>query len=305
MRKVYLIAGVAVLTILVITSLLVMRRSTSVMEPEKKASALYKAADNLLNAGKLDEAEFEFKKLISAYPDSNKVPLALYSLCGIRQKQGQIVGAKEACEELISKYSGSELVKDVQKKLGQLNIEILFSPAATKDSVSYDVAPGDSLFSIARKFNTTAELLKRSNNLKTDQLRANMRLKVYKGKFSVVVNKAQNTLTLKSNGEVFKVYNVSTGKDTSITPSGDFKVVNKLVNPVWYTANEAIPAGDPRNILGTRWLGLDKSGYGIHGTTQPQSIGKSVTAGCVRMYNREVEELFDILPVGTEVTIVE
>jgi len=275
------------------------------MEPEKKASALYKAADNLLNAGKLDEAEFEFKKLISAYPDSNKVPLALYSLCGIRQKQGQIVGAKEACEELISKYSGSELVKDVQKKLGQLNIEILFSPAATKDSVSYDVAPGDSLFSIARKFNTTAELLKRSNNLKTDQLRANMRLKVYKGKFSVVVNKAQNTLTLKSNGEVFKVYNVSTGKDTSITPSGDFKVVNKLVNPVWYTANEAIPAGDPRNILGTRWLGLDKSGYGIHGTTQPQSIGKSVTAGCVRMYNREVEELFDILPVGTEVTIVE
>jgi lipoprotein-anchoring transpeptidase ErfK/SrfK len=66
-----------------------------------------------------------------------------------------------------------------------------------------------------------------------------------------------------------------------------------------------IPAGNPQNILGSRWLGLDKEGYGIHGTTEPQSLGKQATAGCVRMQNSEVEQLYSIVPKGTEVTIVD
>ena len=64
-----------------------------------------------------------------------------------------------------------------------------------------------------------------------------------------------------------------------------------------------IPSESPENILGTRWLGFDMPGYGIHGTTQPDSIGKQATAGCVRMLNSEAEELYDLLPIGTEVTI--
>jgi lipoprotein-anchoring transpeptidase ErfK/SrfK len=77
-------------------------------------------------------------------------------------------------------------------------------------------------------------------------------------------------------------------------------------DPTWYApGGKIIPPGDPRNILGSRWLGLDKPGYGIHGTTEPSSIGRSVTAGCVRMLNKDVEELFVILPVGTEVAILD
>ena len=66
-----------------------------------------------------------------------------------------------------------------------------------------------------------------------------------------------------------------------------------------------IPADSPDNILGSRWMGFDLPGYGIHGTTEPESIGKSCTQGCVRMLNSEVEELYDIVPVGTEVTILD
>ena len=66
-----------------------------------------------------------------------------------------------------------------------------------------------------------------------------------------------------------------------------------------------MPPDSPENILGTRWLGFDKKGYGIHGSVDPSAIGQYVTAGCVRMTNADVEELYAILPVGAEVTIVD
>ena len=78
-----------------------------------------------------------------------------------------------------------------------------------------------------------------------------------------------------------------------------------MVNPTWYKAGTAVPYGSPKNILGTRWMGITKPSYGIHGTTEPEKIGQQVTAGCVRMKNEEVEELYNFLPVGTEVTIVD
>ena len=66
-----------------------------------------------------------------------------------------------------------------------------------------------------------------------------------------------------------------------------------------------MPAESPENILGSRWMGLSERGYGIHGTVDPKSVGQQVTAGCVRMLNSEVEELYTIVPAGTEVTIVD
>jgi lipoprotein-anchoring transpeptidase ErfK/SrfK len=82
-------------------------------------------------------------------------------------------------------------------------------------------------------------------------------------------------------------------------------VANRIIDPPWYSQEGLIPPDDPRNILGSRWLGFDLPGYGIHGTTDPASIGKPVTQGCVRLANADVEELFILLPEGTPVTIVE
>jgi lipoprotein-anchoring transpeptidase ErfK/SrfK len=113
-----------------------------------------------------------------------------------------------------------------------------------------------------------------------------------------------NTLTLKANGEVLKVYSVGTGVEGS-TPVGDFKIVNKLENPPWHHDGKVVPFGDPENILGTRWMGFDLKGYGIHGTSDPGSVGSQSSAGCVRLRNEEVEELYKIVPVGTMVTVVE
>ena len=86
---------------------------------------------------------------------------------------------------------------------------------------------------------------------------------------------------------------------------GTFKIITRIPNPVWYTQGAVVPTDSPENVLGSRWMGIDKKGYGIHGTIDPEAIGKQATAGCVRMTNRDAEELFDIVPVGTEVTIVD
>ena len=145
----------------------------------------------------------------------------------------------------------------------------------------------------------------RSNNLKTDLIRPGNRLKLTGSKFSVIVDKSQNYLVVKADDEIFKIYTVATGK-FNCTPTGNFKIVEKLENPDWYKSGEGIILADnPKNILGTRWLGLSEPQYGIHGGASEEDLGKQVTEGCVRMINAEVEELFIILPRGTEVNIID
>ncbi|MBI2494999.1 MAG: L,D-transpeptidase [Candidatus Omnitrophica bacterium] len=125
-----------------------------------------------------------------------------------------------------------------------------------------------------------------------------------KGRFSIVVDKSQNQLLLTEENQFIKSYRVATGKEDS-TPVGAFTIISKIPNPVWYKQGAVVPPDSPENILGTRWLGIDKPGYGIHGSTDPNTIGQQVTAGCVRMTNADVEELFGIVPIGTDVTIVD
>lgn len=217
---------------------------------------------------------------------------------------GDLLKAREVYLSFFNNFPNDPNIAQAQKELENLNIEILFSPVVTKNSFLYVVQPGDTLSKIAKMHNTTVALIKRSNGLKSDIIRPADELKITNHVFNVLVDKSQNVLTLRDDDGVVKNYLVSTGKD-NCTPVGTFKIINKLVEPVWFKAGAIVPAESPENILGSRWMGFDIAGYGIHGTTLPESIGKQETKGCVRMLNQEVEELFDILPVGTEVTIVD
>ncbi|MBI4335496.1 MAG: L,D-transpeptidase family protein [Candidatus Omnitrophica bacterium] len=220
------------------------------------------------------------------------------------EAEGKLLKAKELYQQLIRDYPQSKNVFEAEKAMWALNIKLLFSPQATPDSRVYEVQAQDTLGKIAKNFGTTVELIIKANNLKSDLIRPGMKLKISTAKFSALVDKSQNTLTLKSNDEIFKIYQVATGLDNS-TPVGAFKVTIKIIDPTWYKAGAVVPPGSPKNILGTRWLGLSAPGYGIHGTTEPESIGKQATAGCVRMLNKDAEELYAIVPTGTEVTIAD
>jgi lipoprotein-anchoring transpeptidase ErfK/SrfK len=220
------------------------------------------------------------------------------------ETEGDKLKAKGAYDQIISNYPDYDKIEDVQDKLGSLNVDLIFSPAQMPQTVSYEIVPGDSLGKLAKKYNTTPQLIKRANGLKSDVIRTGEKLRIWTASFTVLINKSQNVLFLKSGEEVLKIYHVSTGKN-NITPVGIFKIANKIENPVWFkNGGPPIPSESPDNELGSRWMGFDTDPhYGIHGTLHPETIGRQVTDGCVRLKNKDVEELFDIIPVGTEVII--
>lgn len=122
----------------------------------------------------------------------------------------------------------------------------------------------------------------------------------------IIINKTTNKLAFFENGALIKTFPVATGRRVSYTPEGKFKIVTKIKNRPYYKLG--IPGGSPRNPLGDRWLGLNARGtwgntYGIHGNNNPRSIGTYASAGCVRMYNRDVRWLFDRVAKYTTVFI--
>jgi LysM repeat protein len=268
------------------------------------AKDLLKEAFSLADDNKFDEAIEKYNQIIAEFPDDSLTAQAYYNLGQLYEKRENLLESRKNYKALIAHFPNSKLVSSAQNKIEDLNISILFSPIITDKSVYYEVMPGDTLGEIAEEFGTTVDLLMRSNNLTDDRIFPGMKLKVCIGKFSLVVDKSQNSLALKLNEEVLKTYSVSTGFGGS-TPTGTFKIVNKLMDPVWFKMGAVVPPESPENILGSRWLGLSVVGYGIHGTTEPETVGKAITKGCIRMHNKDVEELYTILPIGTEVTIIE
>lgn len=220
------------------------------------------------------------------------------------EEKGDLVAARQAYQNLIRQYPESRLVNDWQKSSESIAMRMLFSPEITPGSIAYEVQPGDSLSKIAKEYNTTVELIARMNGLAGSTIRPGQKIKVFTMPLSVLVDKSQNILVLRTQDEIVKTYIVSTGVNNS-TPVGTFKITNKLENPTWFKAGAVVAPGTPENALGSRWMGIDAPGYGIHGTIEPDKIGQQVTQGCVRMVNADVEELYMLLPAGTEVTIID
>lgn len=234
----------------------------------------------------------------------SKTAKELYSQAAAFKKDRQLVEAKKIYQKIVTEYPTINNVEQIQGELEEVNLEIILSGADQAKTVVHEVQTGDSLAKIAKKYNTTIDLIKKMNNLKSDTINLGQKLKVWTGQFSIYVDKSQNILILRDGDELVKIYDVSTGENNS-TPIGKFKITNKLVDPVWFNKGAVVPPDSPANVLGSRWMGFDLPGYGIHGTIDPDKIGQQVTAGCVRMRNAEVEELYSLVTVGTEVTVVD
>ncbi|HLW84091.1 MAG TPA: L,D-transpeptidase [Candidatus Sulfotelmatobacter sp.] len=119
---------------------------------------------------------------------------------------------------------------------------------------------------------------------------------------TVLVSLPDRKLAVLENGAVLADFPVSVGADENPSPTGEFKVVNRVSNPIYYHQGAVIPAGKS-NPVGTRWIGLSEKGYGIHGTNVPKSIGRAASHGCIRLQNRDMEKLFGMLRVGDVVEI--
>jgi len=120
----------------------------------------------------------------------------------------------------------------------------------------------------------------------------------------IVVSIADRKLAVMEAGRVLRVFPTAVGAPKSPSPAGAYKIVVRIPDPTWYGKGRIVPPGKS-NPLGTRWLGLSVKGYGIHGTNNPASIGHNASHGCIRMRNRDVEQLFDMVSVGDSVDLYE
>jgi hypothetical protein len=239
---------------------------------------------------------------------------------------GNLLAGRQILNDALTAGQFSEADADKAKELiAQANETIVFSPRRfTEDPFqgSYTVQAGDRPMKIASRCDVTWEFLGRINGISDPRrIRASQTLKTVKGPFHAVVSKSKFMMDIYfgSPGERGSMYlrsfPVGLGKHGS-TPTGTWMLApqGKLKNPKWWgTAEEpAREAGDPLNPIGKFWMGLNgtdgdavgKEGFGIHGTIDPDSIGKEMSHGCIRLVNDNVEKVYEMLIDGKSTIII-
>jgi len=225
----------------------------------------------------------------------------------------KLLDARRQYLEALRQTQDPALQRHIENRLAPVNIALVLSPQPMPEKEDYLVKRGDSLGAIANRFGTTVALIQKNNRTANPNLiKIGDRLRVFTGKFELLANKTTHEMVVLMNGEFFKRYKVGTGV-YGRTPVGTFAVREKIAEPTWWPPDgREVPFGHKDNILGTRWMSVratgdtpDVRGYGIHGTWEPDSVGKASSAGCLRMINAEVEELFVYIPIGTPLRIEE
>jgi tetratricopeptide (TPR) repeat protein len=272
-----------------------------------------------LDQGKTEQAMEHFQALKTTHRTELQKSAQL-GLAAIAEARGDYDEAREAYYGIIGDATsgeGNTIISQAMDRLSDLNTELFLSPRVTEFSQRYEVQPGDNPISMAARFDTTAYLVQEINDIEaSNRIRAGMRITVPKpGGVELVVDKSDRHLYVFSNmegteGKFFKRYLVGVAKYAERTPPGIYVIDDKQINPTWYPPGGGVVGpGDPENALGTRWMGFTRDGrdtsLGIHGNNAPETIGTDASAGCIRMYNAEVEELFKIARKGTEVEIIE
>jgi LysM repeat protein len=239
-------------------------------------------------------------------------------------EQGDRATAAQKLVEARVAYSKALLHPDASKvdqqtlrqKLTAINDELVFSPRAVAGdqyAEMYTVVAGDSLDRIRRKRELASEwmLIQRINRIASpNSLQIGQKLKLLRGPFHAVVTKSDYRLDLfagspdEPEGWVFiRSFSVGLGEGNG-TPVGNFVIRNKQQNPSWTNprTGERFAADDPKNPIGEYWLGWQGvgdsavyTGFGIHGTIDPGSIGQQKSMGCVRLGDADIAMLYEFL----------
>lgn len=248
------------------------------------------------------------QKIAAQHKNSQAAVKALQDLARMAAERKDALEELRACSSLLGCPLDPAERERVRARAEALSRQVVFGTGAAPGVTSHEVQRGDTLDKLSRRYKTSVGFLRMTNNKQNNVVYIGEKLRVLTGEFGLLVTKRLHRVTLFFNGLYLREYPVGLGMDGK-TPVGAFTIETKLTNPVWYWNGKRIPYGDPRNLLGTRWLGFSNrpgaSGFGIHGTSDPTSIGKNQSAGCVRMTNADVESLFELVPKGAKVEIIE
>ena len=224
---------------------------------------------------------------------------------------------RRAIDIMNKENEGSEVYRTAAKYLliSRKNL-LLSSDGVPGISFKYSIRGGDSLSRIARRNAATVAGLMRYNQLKNGRIRIGGKLVVHKGPWQITVSRKYRLLKLYNGGDkksLFAVFEIGIGRLNS-TPAGKFVISNRIKDPKWHAPDGRIfEPGEAGNELGKYFLKLAATddpdrplvGYGIHGTPDESTVGKSVSSGCIRMRNADVEILYELIPEGTPVVITD
>jgi hypothetical protein len=244
---------------------------------------------------------------------------ALLADAGSATSLAQAIELKDRARRILwdaALRSGSVVEADaLTKRVEALNEDVLFSePPAPARFHLHEFRPGDRLWTLCyRTFpkdpgvKVEPGFLLWVNGISDPRkIQEGRVLRVPRDELSVLVRKSQYRLWVLLGGVALRSFAVGIGANDK-TPEGIFEIETKIERPDWYAEGRRVPFGHADNPLGTRWMGFRRTkqaaGYGIHGTSEPDTIGKAASQGCVRMLNRDSEELFSWVAAGTKVTI--
>ncbi len=209
----------------------------------------------------------------------------------------------------------------LRARLTEINQELIFSAtvvAGDPMTDTYEIVRGDRLSKLPGKLGLAVDwrLLQRVNAIPDpNKIRLGQKIKLVRGPFHAVVDKSDYRLDLYAGPPeeegawvYIRSFRVGLGEGDS-TPTGNFVVKrqSKLINPHWVNprTGERFAADNPENPIGERWIGIEglgadavKTGYGLHGTIEPSSIGQQKSMGCVRMHGSDVELVYEVLVEG-------
>jgi LysM repeat protein len=211
-----------------------------------------------------------------------------------------------ALRQLSAWYDHPQLTPPEQNELNALLDQVAGTVVYSTQNLlepPYEVQPGETLQDIGEKYHVPWQLLAKINGIDDPAaLRGGERLKVVRGPFQAVVNLNKRELALMTHDGLYAGrFRVGLGSDQP-PQEGTFAVSEKMVNPVYHGRGRAIGAEDPTNPLGERWIGLGKQ-MAIHGTNDPGNIGRADLPGSISLSERDAADVFDILSLGSRVTV--
>jgi lipoprotein-anchoring transpeptidase ErfK/SrfK len=238
------------------------------------------------------------------------------------KNEGRIIPARDQFNRALDMKLSDAVRDEVKKQLTQLAQKWLFEktiyPGDTLTEL-HKVQSGEVLAITARQYKVPHECVEKINGIiNPERLQAGQVIKVVNGPFSVVISKKNYTLDLYLQGMFVKTYKVGLGKVERETPSGKWRasIGGKMVRPTWTDPDtgRVYHGNDPDYPLGSRWIALEglegaakgRTGFAIHGTKDPETIGTRASRGCIRLFNGDVVEVYDMMEPGvSEVLVVE
>lgn len=249
------------------------------------------------------------------------VPGDVVAASAARFERGERVAARGELNAWLKQATSAADARRAREQLARFADDMIFSPKRYADDpliTDYAIKAGDRLLKVGRAHKVPHGVIMRINNISdAGRIRENQRIKVPNGPFHARIVKSDFRIDLFLQDVYVRSFRVGLGAEPG-TPEGVWRVKEKLVNPTFfppasYPDKRIIAADDPKNPLGEHWIGLEgvegaavgHDGYGIHGTIEPDSIGRAVSHGCVRMLNDDVAFVADLLlPGESTVTVV-